>query len=75
MNVLNKAGLSKDNFENSEAKVMEDTRQAKINDFFNSSTASEDDFDAIWQDIVDNDLFEKEDDDEESASKRIRIDG
>ena len=75
LNVLNKAGLSKDNFENSEAKVMEDTRQSKINDFFNSSTASEDDFDAIWQDIVDNDLFEKEDDEEEhSAAKRIKID-
>lgn len=69
LDVLNKAGLSKDNFENSEAKVMEDTsKQTKVDDFFNSSrtSATDDEIEALWNSLEDDDF-------EESDSKRIKL--
>ena len=73
--VLNEAGLSKDNFEDSEARVMEDTRQPKIEDSFNNSRGKEDedeDFDTIWADLLEDDM-KSQDTGVESQAKRIRL--
>ena len=75
--VLNEAGLSKDNFEDSEARVMEDTRQMKIEDSFNNSRGKEDeneDFDTIWADLLEDDMKSQDQDTGvESQAKRIRL--
>jgi len=55
LDVLNKAGLSKDNFEESEAEIMQDTRQHKIEDFFKAD-AKEEDLDLLWGDLTDDDF-------------------
>ena len=76
LNVLNKAGLSKDNFGDSESKVMEDTRQAKMDDFVSPQKAdsllsltSEEDFESLWANFVeDGEVFE-----EEPASKKAKL--
>ena len=81
LNVLNKAGLSKDNFENSEARVMEDTRQARIDDMFNSSkdsTAATSDhnpeeLDSLWADLLEDDMEESTETGVESQAKRIKL--
>ena len=60
LDVLNKAGLSKDNFEESESKVLEDTRQKKIEDCFNVKRSQNHEIDpeleALWEDINDDDF-------------------
>ena len=62
LNVLNKAGLSKDNFEESESKVLEDTRQKKIEDCFNIRRYQNHEIDpeleALWEDINDDDFID-----------------
>jgi len=71
LNVLNKAGLSKDNFEDSDAKIMEDTTQHKIEDFFKADMKEEDLVDKLWGDLTDEDFaFSQE---EESPSKKMKI--
>jgi len=73
LNVLNKAGLSKDNFGDSESKVMEDTRQPKLDDFLapekELSLTSEEDFESLWENFVEEgEMFE-----EEPASKKAKL--
>merc|ERR1712059_90088 len=71
LDVLNKAGLSKDNFEESEAKVMEDTTQSKIEDFYKASVKGCDDgdlSDIIWGELNEDDF------DFESPPKRLKTD-
>ena len=70
LNVLNKAGLSKDNFEESESRVMRDTRQATIEDCMNlersrnnSSLSLDDDdadFEKLWNNIGEDEVFSSE---------------
>jgi len=79
LNVLNKAGLSKDNFENSESRVMEDTRQTKIDDCFNSSkTSQEEDLDSLWTDLGEDDDFNVEESPSDqlqaNTAKRLKLD-
>ena len=61
LDVLNKAGLSKDNFEESESKVLEDTRQKKIEDCFNVEKSLKHEIDpdveALWDDEDFNENF------------------
>ena len=57
LSVLNKAGLSKDNFEESESKVLEDTRPNRIKDCFNAQKLQEDsDMEALLADLMDDDF-------------------
>jgi len=70
LEVLNKAGLSKDNFEESEAKIMEDTHQHKIEDFFKAEM-KEEDLDQLWGDLTDEDFIFSQ---EESPPKRMKAD-
>ena len=74
LSVLNSAGLSKDNFEDSESRVMEDTRQMKIEDSFNNSRANEEDedFDAIWAELLEK-TSQEPDCGVESQAKRIKL--
>ena len=79
LNVLNKAGLSKDNFENSESRVMEDTRQTKIDDCFNSSrTSQEEDLDSLWTELGEDDDFNFEESPSDqlqaNTAKRLKLD-
>jgi len=71
LNVLNKAGLSKDNFEESESKVLEDTRQKKIEDCFNVKNAekpeSDLDVEALWDNLGEDDF------NVDSPPKRIKL--
>lgn len=61
LDVLNKAGLSKDNFEESESKVLKDTRQKKIEDCFNVEKSLKHEIDpdveALWDDEDFNENF------------------
>jgi len=66
LDVLNKAGLSKDNFEESEAKIMEDSRQKKIDGFFKPDSKEE--MDTLWDDVNDDCFFI----DEEPPAKRLK---
>jgi len=66
LDVLNKAGLSKDNFEESEAAVMEDTRQHKIDAFFQAEF-KEEDVDQMWGDLTDEDFIFNQEVQEASA--------
>merc|ERR1719378_1450114 len=66
LDVLNKAGLSKDNFEESEAKIMEDSRQKKIDGFFKPDAKEE--MDKLWDDVNDDCFFI----DEEPPAKRLK---
>ena len=74
LSVLNSAGLSKDNFEDSESRVMEDTRQMKIEDSFNNSRANEEDedFDAIWAELLEK-TSQEPGCGVESQAKRIKL--
>jgi len=51
LDVLNKAGLTKDNFQDSESKVLMDKAQKTIEDFFTTENdkASDDMFDEEWE--------------------------
>jgi len=70
LEVLNKAGLSKDNFENSEAKIMEDTQQHRIEEFF-KATSTKNELDLMWGDLTDEDfIFSQEQ--SESPPKRMK---
>merc|ERR1712142_153204 len=66
LDVLNKAGLSKDNFEESEAAVMEDTRQHKIDAFFQAEL-KEEDVDQMLGDLTDEDFIFNQEVQEASA--------
>eukprot|EP00092_Neocalanus_flemingeri_P016312 GFUD01017657.1.p1 GENE.GFUD01017657.1~~GFUD01017657.1.p1 ORF type:complete len:811 (-),score=228.30 GFUD01017657.1:63-2438(-) len=74
LEVLNKAGLSKDNFEDSEAKIMEDTQQHRIEDFFNKvdteKVDTEKDLEMLWGDLTDEDFVFSQ---EESPPKKMKI--
>ena len=77
--MLNKAGLSKDNFENSESRMMEDTRQTKIDDCFNRSrTSQEEDLDSLWTDLGEDDDFAVEESPSDqlqaNTAKRLKLD-
>ena len=68
LSVLNKAGLSKDNFEESQSKVMEDTRPNKIKDCFNAQKLQEDsDMEALLADLMEDDF------DDDSPPKKIKL--
>ena len=67
LSVLNKAGLSKDNFEESESKVLEDTRPNKIKDCFNAQTIQED-MEALLADLMEDDF-----NDDDSPPKKIKL--
>ena len=70
LSVLNKAGLSKDNFEESQSKVMEDTRPNKIKDCFNAQKLQEDsDMEALLADLMEDDF----NDDDDSPPKKIKL--
>ena len=72
LEVLNKAGLSKDNFEESEAEIMTDTRQHKIDEFFKADM-KEEDLDKLWGDLTDDDInFSQEDCEEPTAAKKMK---
>ena len=67
LSVLNKAGLSKDNFEESESKVLEDTRPNRIKDCFNAQ-AIQADMEALLADLMEDDDF-----DDDSPPKKIKL--
>ena len=68
LSVLNKAGLSKDNFEESESKVLEDTRPNRIKDCFNAQKLQEDsDMEALLADLMDDDF------NDDSPPKKIKL--
>ena len=70
LSVLNKTGLSKDNFEESQSKVMEDTRPNKIKDCFNAQKLQEDsDMEALLADLMEDDF----NDDDDSPPKKIKL--
>jgi len=72
LDVLNKAGLSKDNFEESEAEIMTDTRQHKIDEFFKADM-KEEDLDKLWGDLTDDDFsFSQEYCEEPTAAKKMK---
>jgi len=49
LDVLNQAGLSKDNFENSDSRQLESKDQSRIQDFFKPEDEDEaDEFDELW---------------------------
>jgi len=68
LEVLNKAGLSKDNFEESESKIMEDTQQHRIEDFFKADI-KEEELEMLWGDLTDEDFDFSQD---ESPPKRMK---
>ena len=68
LSVLNKAGLSKDNFEESESKVLEDTRPNKIKDCFDAQKLQADsDMEALLADIMEDDF------NDDSPPKKIKL--
>ena len=68
LTVLNKAGLSKDNFEESESKVLEDTRPNKIKDYFDAQKLQADsDMEALLVDLMEDDF------DDDSPPKKIKL--
>ena len=69
LSVLNQAGLSKDNFEESESKVLEDTRPNKIKECFDAQKlqADSDDMEALLADIMEDDF------NDDSPPKKIKL--
>lgn len=54
--VLGKAGLTKDNFEESEERNMEMEKQKTMEDFFKSEVKESEDVESLWGEMTDEDL-------------------